>query len=206
VTGARGRAATPLWGYVPRRAGGRRPIRFPLSLEAQPFKILDYEIVAEARRTSRSSGRFCSWHAGCRDISSLLVNSKHSKRGITVEYVLRTSLVLLAQEGGGEAGNPPGGGLMSLLFPMLAIGFLFYFLLIRPQRRQQAQREAMLGEIKKNDRVITAGGVYGTVANVHREADEVTLKVDEATNTKIRVTFGSITRVLGDETSSEPSK
>ena len=124
-----------------------------------------------------------------------------------MEYALRTSLILLAQEGGGGAGGGgAGGGLMSLLFPMLAIGFLFYFLLIRPQRREQAKREAMLGEIKKNDRVVTAGGIYGTVANVHREADEVTLKVDEATNTKIRVTFGSIARVLGDETSSEPSK
>ena len=124
-----------------------------------------------------------------------------------MEYALRTSLILLAQEGGGGAGGGgAGGGMMSLLFPMLAIGFLFYFLLIRPQRREQAKREAMLGEIKKNDRVVTAGGIYGTVANVHREADEVTLKVDEATNTKIRVTFGSIARVLGDETSSEPSK
>ena len=111
-----------------------------------------------------------------------------------MEYALRTSLILLAQEGGGGAGGGgAGGGLMSLLFPMLAIGFLFYFLLIRPQRRE-------------HDRVVTAGGIYGTVANVHREADEVTLKVDEATNTKIRVTFGSIARVLGDETSSEPSK
>jgi preprotein translocase subunit YajC len=53
----------------------------------------------------------------------------------------------------------------------------------------------------KNDRVLTAGGIYGVVMNVHREADEVTIKVDEATNTKLRLTLGSVTRVLGDEPS-----
>ena len=57
----------------------------------------------------------------------------------------------------------------------------------------------MLGALKKNDRVITAGGVYGVVTNVHREADEVTLKVDESSNVKLRVTLSSIARVLGDE-------
>ena len=61
----------------------------------------------------------------------------------------------------------------------------------------------MLEAVKKNDRVITAGGIYGVVTNVHREADEVTIKVDEATNTKLRLTLSSITRVLGDEPSAE---
>ena len=63
----------------------------------------------------------------------------------------------------------------------------------------------MLSAIKKNDRVITAGGIYGVVTNVHREADEVTIKVDEATNTKLRLTLGSVSRVLGDDSSSDAS-
>ena len=57
----------------------------------------------------------------------------------------------------------------------------------------------MLAAMKKNDRVITAGGIYGVVTNVHQEADEVTIKVDEATNTKLRVTLSSIARILGDD-------
>jgi preprotein translocase subunit YajC len=65
----------------------------------------------------------------------------------------------------------------------------------------------MLGALKKNDRVVTVGGMYGVVTNVHFEADEVTLKVDESNNTKIRVTLGSIARVLGEEKSGEtPTK
>ena len=109
-----------------------------------------------------------------------------------------SAAVLLGADGGGM-------GMSALLTLWLPIGVLFYFLLIRPQQRDRRQRESMLGTLKKSDRVITAGGVYGVVTNVHREADEVTIKVDEATNTKLRVTVGSISRVLAGDGSDEPS-
>jgi preprotein translocase subunit YajC len=111
--------------------------------------------------------------------------------------------MLFAQDDGGGGGG--GGGMLTMLFPFLMIGFLFYLLLIRPQRREQAKRKEMLAAVKKNDRVVTAGGIYGVVTNVHAEADEVTIKVDEATNTKLRMTLSSITRVLGGESSDEKS-
>ncbi|MGA2034046.1 MAG: preprotein translocase subunit YajC [Thermoguttaceae bacterium] len=114
-------------------------------------------------------------------------------------------LLLAAKDG---ANTPPAGGsfdMLQMVLPFLAIGLLFYFMLIRPQRREQARREAMLAGVKKNDRVLTAGGIYGVVANVHREADEVTLKVDEATNTKLRVTLGSIAQILGDQAADDGS-
>lgn len=125
---------------------------------------------------------------------------------MSVGSLLTTSLVLFAADNGPP--GQPGSGLLSLLFPFLAIGFLFYFLLIRPQRQEQGRRQAMLAAVKRNDRVITAGGIYGVVTNVHAEADEVTVKVDEATNTKLRLTLSSITRVLSDEASDpkSPSK
>lgn len=107
---------------------------------------------------------------------------------------------LFAQEG--EAA--PAGSLFNMLLPFVAIFALFYFILIRPQRREQTRRQAMLGEVKKNDRVLTSGGIYGVVANVNRDADEVTVKVDEATNTKLRLTLSSIARVLGDGPSGQP--
>ena len=110
--------------------------------------------------------------------------------------------VLFAQEAPADGGGGGGFDVISLL-PFVAIFVLFYFILIRPQRREQARRREMLSAVKKNDRVITAGGIYGVVTNVHREADELTIKVDEATNTKLRVTLSSVTRVLGDEPSAE---
>ena len=112
-------------------------------------------------------------------------------------------MVLLAQDPGGGAGG--GGGLSSLLMPLLAIGFLFYFLLIRPQQREKARRDTMIAAVKKNDRVLTVGGIYGVVTNVHREANEVTVKVDEASNAKLRITLGSIAQVLGADSPDDSS-
>lgn len=89
------------------------------------------------------------------------------------------------------------------LLPFALIGVLFYYMLIRPQRREQSKRQDMLSNVKKNDRVVTIGGIYGVVMNVHREADEITIKVDEATNTKLRVTLGSIARVISAESAEE---
>ena len=109
-----------------------------------------------------------------------------------------TTLTLFAAEGGNTM-------LWSILTIWLPIGFLFWWLLIRPQQQEKKHRQAMLAALKKNDRVITAGGIYGVVTNVHREADEVTIKVDETANVKLRVTVGSIARVLIDESSDDSS-
>jgi preprotein translocase subunit YajC len=60
------------------------------------------------------------------------------------------------------------------------------------------KQQDLLAAIKKNDRVVTSSGIYGTVASVDREADRVTLKIDEASNAKITVTLASLARVLRD--------
>ena len=77
----------------------------------------------------------------------------------------------------------PTGGLASFL-PLIIIFGIMYFLLIRPQQTKEKERQAMLTKIKKNDHVITTGGIHGIVAGV--KDDEVTLKVDEAQNVRIR--------------------
>jgi len=105
----------------------------------------------------------------------------------------------LAQQGDGGGGM----GWISMLTLWVPILVLFYFLLIRPQRTEAKRRQEMLAAVKKNDRVVTVGGIYGVVANVHREADEITLKVDENNNTRIRVTVTAVARVIRDETASE---
>src|SRR5262245_5778211 len=81
----------------------------------------------------------------------------------------------------------PAGSPFQFLPLMLMLGFFLYMIVIRPQRREQATRKTMLELLKKNDRIVTVGGIYGVVTNVHPEADELTIKVDESTNTKLRV-------------------
>ena len=83
--------------------------------------------------------------------------------------------------------------------PLLAIGVLFYFMLIRPERRKQAEQKNMLSAVKKNDRVVTIGGIKGTVVSVRKETDDVTIKTDDAGNTKLRMTLASISRIERDE-------
>ena len=117
-----------------------------------------------------------------------------------MEY-LTSLFLLLAQDpqAGNDAAAPQGPGLSSILVPVAAAIALYYFMILRPERRKQAGHRAQLETLKKNDRVVTIGGLYGVVMNVQRDADEVTLKIDEANNIKIRVTLGSIGRVVADE-------
>jgi preprotein translocase subunit YajC len=77
---------------------------------------------------------------------------------------------------------------------MVAIGVIFYFLLIRPQRKEQARHRTMIEELKKGDEVITAGGIIGTV--VHTQDDKLTIKTGE--NTRVVVQRGRIAQVLSD--------
>lgn len=107
------------------------------------------------------------------------------------------SALLLADGAAGEAAPSP----FSMLPALVAIGVLFYFMMIRPERRKQAEAQSLLATIKKNDRIITVGGIYGVVTNV--QGDRVTIRVDEANNTKIDITLGSVSRIIVDEPASD---
>lgn len=124
--------------------------------------------------------------------------------------ILTRTMALLAQvaaEGQAAADAPANGAkppegpnpLFQLATLFLPLILLFYFLILRPERRKQADHKTLLAALKKNDRVVTIGGIYGIVANVQPDDDRVTLKIDEATNTKIDVTFSSIARVIAAE-------
>ena len=100
------------------------------------------------------------------------------------------------------AADAPPVNSLGPLMPIITISiifFLYIFIVQRPNmRREQDARNAMRQNLKKNDRIVTAGGIYGVVTNVQLDADEVTIRVDDATGAKLRITFGSIQRVLGD--------
>ena len=100
-----------------------------------------------------------------------------------------------------EAAAPTPPGPLELLvtyLPMAMIVLVAWLLLYRPERERMRRQQDLLAGLKKNDRVITTSGIYGTVANVDRDTDRVSLRVDDAGNVKIAVTLSSIARVLGD--------
>lgn len=108
--------------------------------------------------------------------------------------------VCLAQAAGGGQPGPPQ---ILQILPLVAIGMAAYLLLFRPERERLKKQQAMLTNLKKNDRVVTSGGIYGTVAAVDRDADRVSLRVDDSANVKLAVTLSSIARVLGGDGGSD---
>ena len=95
---------------------------------------------------------------------------------------------------------PPGGSAppaSSSMWPLL-IGMLLimYFIVIRPERKERKRKEALIGALKKNDRVITTGGMYASVAAVNE--NDLTLKFDDGP-TRVRVLKSAIGTVLKDE-------
>ena len=117
---------------------------------------------------------------------------------------LLSAVWLLADAAGdapkAEPGAGGGGGLLQVLTLFAPLILLFYFLILRPERKKQSDHKSLLSQLKKNDRVVTIGGIYGIVANVQPDADRVSLKIDEASNTKIDVTFNAIARVIVEQT------
>lgn len=74
------------------------------------------------------------------------------------------------------------------LMPIIFIFVIFYFLLIRPQQKKQKEHERVVSELKKNDEVVTNGGIHGTVVNVKEST--LTLKIDD--NVKIEINKSAV--------------
>ena len=96
----------------------------------------------------------------------------------------------------GTETTPPPRNLLMQMLPFILIFVVMYLFLFRGPKKKQQEHKKMLSSLQKNDRVRTMGGILGTVIDV--KDDEITLKVDESNNTKIRVTPGSIAAVLSD--------
>lgn len=103
------------------------------------------------------------------------------------------------------AGAPAGPSLIMSLLPFVLIFVIMYFLIIRPQRTQVKRREEMLAAIRRNDTVVTGGGVVGKVTKVF---DDNELEVEIAQGTKVRVVRSMVAdvRVKGEPVASNDQK
>jgi preprotein translocase subunit YajC len=92
----------------------------------------------------------------------------------------------LFQQGGA------GGGLFQLLIPMLLVFVLFYFLIIIPQRKRQRAIDQMLNDLKPGDKVVTGGGIYGTIVSLNDDKRKLVLKISENPVVRIEVARSSV--------------
>ncbi len=99
---------------------------------------------------------------------------------------LSFDLLLMAQSSQDQ--NP-----ILTFLPLVLIFVVFYFFMIRPQQKRETERKKMIEAVKKGERVVTIGGIHGTVAQVDEAS--VLIEIDKGSSTKIRVDKSAIARV-----------
>ena len=91
-----------------------------------------------------------------------------------------------------------GGGFMSTIIMFGAIFIIFYFMIIRPQQKRAKEREKLLSNVEKGDKVITSGGLHGIVAGL----DEKTVLIDVGDKVKLKFEKSAIATVVSKESGS----
>lgn len=94
-------------------------------------------------------------------------------------------------------GGEGGGGLISTLIMFGAIFLIFYFMIIRPQQKRSKEREKLLSNLEKGDKVVTNGGIHGIISGL----EEKTALLQIGDNVKIKIERSAITTVLDKKSS-----
>ncbi len=91
-----------------------------------------------------------------------------------------------AVEGNGEAGEAPAPpSLSGMAVPIIGMGLIFYFIVLRPQKKAKKKQEALVESLKKHDRVVTIGGIVGTIISIDTDNEEVVLEVGPDTQLRL---------------------
>jgi preprotein translocase subunit YajC len=131
-------------------------------------------------------------------------NSPHSKALSRVipaialavnHYVLLLVGPILAQQPAAAAPED-APGLMSFLPLILGIVCIYYLTMVVPERKKKVEEASLMRALKKNDRVITIGGIHGIVASIGEADEPITLKIDEGGNTRIKVNRSAIAKIV----------
>lgn len=122
-----------------------------------------------------------------------------------VENTAATATTASTSQPAAPAQKEQGGivGLLLNLGPIILIFALLYFFMFRGQRKEEKKRKAMLSELKKGDRIMTIGGLKGSVVEIREQDDEVVIKIDESSNVKARFVRSAIQKVIDTDTKVE---
>lgn len=103
----------------------------------------------------------------------------------------------MGASGGGATGT---GGLAGFL-PIIILFAIFYFLLIRPQQKKAKEHRDMIGNLKKGARIISSGGIYGTIISI----DDTTIGLEIAEKVKIKISRGNVAALITDNEPAQKS-
>lgn len=104
-------------------------------------------------------------------------------------------MFLFAQEGGAAAAAPGPGNFIGMLVPFILIFVIFYFVIILPAKKKQKSHQSLIDNLQGGERVVTTGGIYGTVSRVLEDRFE--LEVDKGT--RLQVAKSSVSAVITPE-------
>ena len=91
----------------------------------------------------------------------------------------------------------PTGGPFGMLLPLILIIGIMYFLMIRPQNKKQKELQKMLDALQKGDKVVTIGGIRGTIASVKKDSNTVVIRVDD--NVKIEFNRSAVASLVSEK-------
>lgn len=94
-----------------------------------------------------------------------------------------------------QAAATPQGSMLGMFLPLALIFVIFYIFIIRPQNKKQKETQKMIDALKKGDKIVTIGGIHGTISSTKEQT--VIVKVDE--NTKIEFSRSAIASVITDK-------
>ncbi len=101
-----------------------------------------------------------------------------------------TSLMMAAPPAG--EGGQQGGGLMGTLIMFVPLGLILYFMIIRPQKKQQKEHQSMLDSLQKNDFVQLSSGIIGKIVKIDNEKSTMSIEIDKNTHTLIEVVKSAV--------------
>lgn len=106
-------------------------------------------------------------------------------------WCLSITLIMFGIPTAFAAEEAAAGGLASFI-PLILIMFIFYFLLIRPQQKRQKEHRKMVEELKSGDKIVTAGGIYGTIKSVSEDS----IKVEIADGVRVKIKRDTIANLV----------
>lgn len=104
--------------------------------------------------------------------------------------MMLTGLFSLSQQA--QPGQPSGGSFITALIPFILVFVIFYVLIIMPSRRKQKKHQEMVEQLKPGDKIVTSGGIYGTVMGV--QTDRIEVKI--SANVKVDITKNAVAAIV----------